>query len=322
MPKTLAPAKTPGVAIARVLRGLGLKQGLDFRVRGGYKNGERFGTIVSVMGSSANQTVADNADQIEQMAADAGFHFNVSIHFTPSGMVWVWVANHGQRTRETHFLSPSGRTENTATEAPQPEPKPVIRATLGEPRSAFGTPASTTDQHLSERRSGKAAPFNPYTGFVTQGWGPRVWGRTEAGNHWFHQTSEHGARFNLRHRVDGPQGSGWYMAGPGIASSLFMAATLNEAVPAAGETLDGLQWLTLRMDSAPFYFPKGQRVQGVDSHGVTCMGTVNGVAWGAVTDPSHQNFGRTWVDVDWDEMPHNRGTGRRSRPFTSDLIKH
>lgn len=313
MPKTLAPAKTPGVAIARALRGLGLKQGADFRVRGEYRNGERVGTSVTVNGPAANQLVADHADRIEQLVAAAGFHFNVSIHFTPSGMVWVHVANYGQRTRQTHFLSPSGRTENV-DEAAQLADSDNFPTT--------GKSADSASRPEAERRSGKTVPFNPYAGLVTQGWGPRVWGRTEAGNHWFHQTSEHGARFNLRHRVDGPQGSGWYLAGPGIASSLFMAATLNEAVPAAGETLDGLQWLTLRMDSAPFYFPKGQRVQGVDSYGVTCMGTVNGVAWGAVTDPSHENFGRTWVDVDWDEMLHNRGTGRRSRPFTSDLIKH
>jgi len=313
MPKTLAPAKTPGVAIARALRGLGLKQGSDFRVKGEYKNGERTGTRVVVLGRSVNQTVADNANLIEQQAGDAGFHFNVSVYFTPSGIMWVHIANYGKKTRQTHFLSPSGRTENV-DEAAQLADSDNLPTT--------GKSADSASRPEAERRSGKAAPFNPYAGLVTQGWGPRVWGRTEAGNHWFHQTSEHGARFNLRHRVDGPQGSGWYLAGPGIASSLFMAATLNEAVPAAGETLDGLQWLTLRVDGAPFYFPKGQRIQGVDSYGVTCMGTVNGVAWGAVTDPSHQNFGRTWVDVDWDEMPHNRGTGRRSRPFTSDLIKH
>ena len=239
MTKTLAPAKTPGVAIARVLRGLGLKQGSDFRVKGEYKGGERIGTRVAAFSRTATQTVADNADSIEQLAAEAGYHFNVSVYFTPSGTVWVHVANYGQRTRQTHFLSTSGRTTNTATEAPQPaeqpEPKPVIRATLGAPRPAFGTPARTLDEYLSERRSGKSLD------------------------------------------------------------------TMNRTVA---------EW------------PEGQRVQGVDSYGVTCMGTVNGAGWGAVTVPSHENYGRTWVDVTWDEMPHNRGTGRRNRPFTSDLIKH
>lgn len=250
MPKILAPAKTPGVAIARVLRGLGLKQGSDFRVKGEYKNGERTGTRVVVLGRSVNQTVADNANLIEQQAAEAGFPFNVSVYFTPSGIMWVHVANYGKRTRQTHFLSPVGRTENvdeaaqladsgdlpatgkSADSASGPEaeqPKPVIRATLGASRPAFGTPTKDQDEFLAGPRSGKTASLD---------------------------------------------------------------------------------------------LPKGQRVQGVDSYGVTCMGTVNGVAWGAVTDPSHANYGRTWVDVEWDEMPHNRGTGRRSRPFTDELIKH
>lgn len=217
MAKTPAPAKTPGVAVARVLRGLGLKQGLDFRIRAERKNGERIGTRVAVFGAEANQTVADNADKIEQQAGDAGFHFNVSVYFTPSCRVWVHVANYGERTRQTHFLSATP-AEPTETEAP----KPAIRATLGAPRPAFEQPAS------------EATALNP------------------------------------------------------------------------------------QMQD----FQKGQRVQGVDSYNVVCMGTVNGVAWGEVTNPDHVNCGRTWVDVTWDEMPHNQGTGRRSRPFTSNLIKH
>jgi hypothetical protein len=105
MAKNQTPAKTPGVAIARVLRGLGLKQGLDFGVRGEWKNGERVGTRVAVFGRPANQLVADNANVIEQQTGDAGFPFNVSVYFTPSGNVWVHVGNYGEKTRQTHFLS-------------------------------------------------------------------------------------------------------------------------------------------------------------------------------------------------------------------------
>ena len=94
------------------------------------------------------------------------------------------------------------------------------------------------------------------------------------------------------------------------------------AAEAAEAVILELKWIADRMEEAARAWPKGTRVQGVDSYGVTCMGTVNGVSWGVVTVPGHENYGRTWVDVDWDEMPHNRGTGRRNRPFTDDLIHH
>ncbi|ALY07311.1 hypothetical protein SEA_MAIH_61 [Streptomyces phage Maih] len=381
MAKTLTPAKTPGVAIARVLRGLGLKQGLDFGVRAERKNGERIGTRVAVFGQRANQIVADNANAIEQQAGDAGFHFNVSVYFTPSGSVWVAVANFGQRTRQTHFLSATPAepvtTVDTAedaeaktlrdravaladatpaelvgvamddalkteagSEAAAPKqraaealrslagqvtdavdeavkhgirtrtaaPKPVIRATLGESRPAFGQP--------------EAAPFNPYAGRAVRLSAGRKWGCAEAGQRWYFQTTEHGPRYTLRVYLGRAQVNGWYLSGPGIGSDVYMAGDLTTAMVAAGRVIDSFAWLIHRMEDVSHYYPKGQRVQGVDSYGVTCMGTVNGVAWGAVTDPSHPNYGRTWADVSWDEYPHNRGTGRRSRPFVSDLIKH
>ena len=71
-----ATAKTPTVAIARVLRDLGLKQGSDFRVRGQYTNGERVGTFVAALSAKADQVIADNADQIEyRVQQDGGFAF-------------------------------------------------------------------------------------------------------------------------------------------------------------------------------------------------------------------------------------------------------
>lgn len=322
MAKNLAPAKTPGVAIARVLRGLGLKQGLDFGVRAERKNGERIGTRVAVFGRTANQTVADNANEIEQQAGDAGFHFNVSVYFTPSGQVWVNVANFGTKTRQTHFLSatPAEPTEAAedqplrdravalADESMAEAPKPVIRATLGAPRPAFEQP--------------EAAPFDPYAGRPVRLSAGKRWGCAEAGQRWYFQTTEHGPCFTLRVYLGRAQVNGWYLSGPGIGSDAYMAGDLTTSMVAAGRVIDSFAWLIHRMEDVAHYYPKGQRVQGVDNYGVTCMGTVNGVAWGAVTDPSHANYGRTWADVDWDEMPHNRGTGRRSRPFVSDLIKH
>ena len=354
MAKNLAPAKTPGVAIARVLRGLGLKQGLDFGVRAERKNGERIGTRVAVFGRTANQTVADNANVIEQQAGDAGFHFNVSVYFTPSGSVWVNVANFGTKTRQTHFLS---ATPAAPAEVPEDQPlrdravaladesmtaapkqraaealrslagqvtdavddavkhgirtrtaTPRISATLGAPRPAFEQP--------------EAAPFNPYAGRATRTVAGRKWGCAEAGQHWYFQTTEHGPRYTLRVYLGRAMANGWYLSGPGIGADAYMAGDLTTSLVAAGRVIDSFSWLLHRMEDAVHYYPKGQRVQGVDNYGVTCMGTVNGVSWGAVTDPSHANYGRTWADVDWDEMDHNRGTGRRSRPFTSDLIKH
>ena len=101
-----------------------------------------------------------------------------------------------------------------------------------------------------------------------------------------------------------------------------MAGNLGEAAARAHIVIEAFKPLTDAMDQVVLDFPKNQRVQGVDNYGVTCMGTVNGAGWGAVTQDGHPNFGRTWVDITWDEMDHNRGTGRRSRPFSSGLIKH
>lgn len=259
-----ATAKTPTVAIARVLRSLGLEQGKDFRVRGQYQgtgaNRERIGTYVAVYTNAADQVVADNADRIEELVKqDGSFAFRVSIHSTTNGRVWTWIANFGSRTRDgwTGQQDPS----TTGSDAPAEEARkavkdieqrpgrtgaPVITATLGAARPAFEQPGSDR----------------------------------------------------------------------------YMGATVTIAAMAAQDVILEHAWVTRRMEEAATQWPKGTRVQGVDSYGVTCTGTVNGVSWGVVTDPDHKNYGRTWVDVTWDEYPHNKATGRRNRPFTSDLIKH
>lgn len=92
-------AKTPGVAIARVLRNLGLKQGHDFSVRGHYVAGERRGTDVFLHGGHARQTVISFADEIEDLVSEAGFAFNVSIRNLRDG-AWPTLANYGDRIRD------------------------------------------------------------------------------------------------------------------------------------------------------------------------------------------------------------------------------
>lgn len=256
-----ATAKTPTVAIARVLRSLGLEQGKDFRVRGQYQgtgaNRERIGTYVAVYTNAADQVVADNADRIEELVKqDGGFAFRVSIHFTAGGRMWTWIANYGQRTRDT---------------------APVATADKGQP--ALDT-ASRRNAHELDHRIVGGAPTMPVI------------------------TATLGA------------------ARPAFEQPKAPAVPKLDAHPYEGPAQKPFGSLTWACEEAATQWPKGTRVQGVDSYGVTCMGTVNGVSWGVVTDPDHKNYGRTWVDVTWDEYPHNKATGRRNRPFTSDLIKH
>lgn len=334
-------AKTPTVAIARVLRGLGLKQGSDFRVKGKYEgtgaNRERIGTYVAIYSAAGEQTVADNADRIEEMVQQDGcFAFRVSIHRTPSGGVWTWIANFGKRTREGHFMdtdadrkrmglgagtigsdAPAEATRKAVKDIEQRPGRtgaPVIRATLGAPRPAFEQPKAPAAPDLDA---------HPYDGLAQKPFGSLTWACEEAGRTWFFQNTRNSPRYTLR----ATRGwlVGWYLSGPGIGqpgSDRYMGATVTIAATAAQDVILEHAWITGRMEEAATQWPKGTRVQGVDSYGVTCMGTVNGVSWGVVTDQDHENYGRTWVDVTWDEYPHNRGTGRRNRPFTSDLIRH
>lgn len=92
-------AKTPTVAVARVLRGLGLKQGEDFRVTGFYQNRERVGTYVIVFNKAADELVADKADEIVRLTGEAGFAFRVSVVYH-HGRPFVDVKNFGTEVRE------------------------------------------------------------------------------------------------------------------------------------------------------------------------------------------------------------------------------
>lgn len=76
---------THTTAIARVLRGLGLKQGADFRVRGEYVRGERRGTAVVALNRNAEAVIAGNARHIESATDEMDRPFRVNIYNTPSG---------------------------------------------------------------------------------------------------------------------------------------------------------------------------------------------------------------------------------------------
>lgn len=68
-------------------------------------------------------------------------------------------------------------------------------------------------------------------------------------------------------------------------------------------------------------WPAGTRVRAMVD-GVERTGTVNGVDVWYVTNHSHPNYGRAFVEVNWDAVsPQDMGTGRRSRHFTIDLIR-
>lgn len=104
-------AKTPTVAVARVLRGLGLKQGEDFRVTGFYQMRERIGTCVIVFNKAADQLIADNADEIVRLTGEAGFAFRVSVRYH-NGRPFVDVKNFGTEVREDAPVDPTAPSVN------------------------------------------------------------------------------------------------------------------------------------------------------------------------------------------------------------------
>lgn len=68
-------------------------------------------------------------------------------------------------------------------------------------------------------------------------------------------------------------------------------------------------------------WPAGTRVRAVVD-GVERTGTVDGVDVWYVTNHSHPNYGRAFVEVNWDAVsPQGVSTGRRSRHFTIDLTR-
>lgn len=124
-------AKTPTVAIARILRSLNLAQGAgkDFRIAGMYHNGQRIGTHVLILTRHAHDTIVSNADLIEERAAEAGWSFKVSVrYFDGNPHPFASVANCGERVR---MDAPH------ATTAPEPQ-QTELTATYSAVRNYLG----------------------------------------------------------------------------------------------------------------------------------------------------------------------------------------
>ncbi|MEU6595522.1 hypothetical protein ABZ923_41080 [Streptomyces sp. NPDC046881] len=170
MPNT-APS-SPTVAIARVLRGLGLTQGrgCDFRVTGDYRNGERVGTFVLVLGRHAEEVVAANADEIERLSDETGFPFRVSVrYFNGKPRPVTSIANYGSRVRDTPPAS-----ADTDEPAPAAIEEPAEAApTVEEPPAA---PESDTEDDAATELP---PPGTTAAGFL-EGARTRAWGRQRA----------------------------------------------------------------------------------------------------------------------------------------------
>lgn len=89
--------RTPTVAIARILRALGLTQGKDFRVTGEYCNGERTGTYVLTLTRRADETIAARADDIEKVSEEGAYPFRVSVRYPSGDRPMTGVANYGNK---------------------------------------------------------------------------------------------------------------------------------------------------------------------------------------------------------------------------------
>ncbi|MFZ3595080.1 hypothetical protein [Streptomyces sp. BH104] len=122
---------TPTVAIARILRHLGLVQGrsCDFRVVGDYRNGERIGTYVLTLSRKVDETIAAHADEIERLAAEGPYSFRVSVRYPSGDRPMTSVANYGERVRET----PPG----VDTAEAEPEPAAPAAPPAGSPGAGF-----------------------------------------------------------------------------------------------------------------------------------------------------------------------------------------
>ncbi|QBZ73560.1 hypothetical protein SEA_MISCHIEF19_75 [Streptomyces phage Mischief19] len=342
MATTTTPAKTPTVAIARVLRGLGLVQGADFKVTGEYRgrglDRERVGTYVLVLTRDAEQTIADNADAIEAAAlAQGGFAFRVSIYRTPSGGFWTRVANYGPRTREGHVLDTDADRERmglTAPEATEGDKQCSCDCTwecdrpADEPCTCPCTCGAQTAPEAAEQPATvpTAAPVSteaqiaaqdPYAGLAVKRYGALYWACQEAGQVWFFQDGYHAARYTLRVYNGRAMLRGWYLTGPGLpAEGRHMGKRLSVAAEESESVIMAFKVISDTMERTAREWPTGTLVS--NGHRT---GRVNGAGWGVVTLEGHENYGRAWVDVDWDAVEGDMGSNRRGRPFADTLLR-
>lgn len=302
-------AKTPTVAIARVLRSFGLKQGTDFRVKGEYKgrglDRERVGTYVVIYTSHGDHIVAQHADAIEDLVKqDGGFAFRVSVHYTSNGRRWTWIANYGQRTRDEAPAATLGRDD--ASQAPSEQGRKLATDTGNK---LTGQPLPSTPKQIADQ--------DPYAGLAQKRFGSLYWACQEAGQVWFFQDGYHSARFTLRVYNGRAQARGWYLTGPGLPSEgRYMAARLSHAAEDAADVILAFKHISNTMEQTARDWPTGTRV----TNG-TRTGAVNGAGWGVVTIEGHDNYGRAWVDVDWDAVDGDMGSNRRGRPFADTLTR-
>ncbi|WP_030236877.1 hypothetical protein [Streptomyces sp. NRRL S-350] len=150
---TPQPPKTPAVALARVLRSLGLTQGKggDFRVTGEYRNGERIGTFALLLTRRADEVATEHADEIEKLANEDGFSFRVSVRYIDGKpRPFATIANYGSRIRDT---------------PPAAEAEPVTASTAevpaaAEPEAQPDPDAGLTAMAIAERRQAYALDWS------------------------------------------------------------------------------------------------------------------------------------------------------------------
>lgn len=304
-----ATAKTPTVAIARVLRSFGLKQGADFRVKGEYKgrglDRERVGTYVVLYSGHADHVVAEHADAIEELVQlDGGFSFRVSIHYTANGRRWAHIANYGSRVRDAAPAATLGRDD--ASQAPTEQGRKLAHDTGNQ---LTGQPLPSTAQQVATQ--------DPYAGLTQKRFGSLYWACQEASQVWFFQDGYNSARFTLRVYRGRSQMVGWYLTGPGLPDAgRWMGPTVSLAAENAQDVIMDFKVISDTMERTARDWPTGTRV--TNGHRT---GQVNGAGWGAVTIEGHDNYGRAWVDVDWDAVDGDMGTNRRGRPFADTLTR-
>lgn len=156
--------RTPTVAVARELRRLGLEQGRgkDFRVEGEYRNGERYGTLVLTLNRHADETIAANADLIEERLNLGPFAFHVSVYYNGTSRPMTVVSNTGSRVRETPPATADDGQEDALEPAAQPaapaeEPTaPAAPATLEPPAPALAPAPETYRQRLRHMEQAEA----------------------------------------------------------------------------------------------------------------------------------------------------------------------
>lgn len=108
MARKPAPAKTPTVALVRVLKSLGMtNRGIDrnFRIFGHYNSeGERLHTLAVIFDADAERLAAEHADDIERLTRESGFPFRVAVRVT-CGRLSVSIGNGGSVTSVREWTS-------------------------------------------------------------------------------------------------------------------------------------------------------------------------------------------------------------------------